>query len=1054
MTQQTFFIKAGYTHRSQPDYFEDAVQDGVVWQPDVYAAAACLARRLKCTHLIDIGCGQAGKLAAMSPEFNIVGVDYGPNLQACRCRYPDAQWFEADLESIVHLPIPTEIAARSVIICSDVIEHLKDPTDLLRLLRSLLNHAPALILSTPERDLCRGEDHSGPPPNRAHVREWNREEMGALLHHHGFTVDFIGLTTRNSETPDKHTLIALVANNRSPVPLVPNVPWGHAIIVNDRDIIEDLPATSSEPPAAPPVPACPTGSRLTLLLFVDALRPDYVRRTSFLKELAARSDTGCLRERFGFVQHPAYFGGIPDFPFTNQYCFDPASSPFHMARALPASPAGPGMEHRSGVRALLDQSARERVTRYAATYVNSMSAPLCVLPFFSPVEQHAPWDPRVGYRSVFQQLDAQGVSWLQCCWPASNLLPDHSDVGIVRHVLGSLRPEHRFAFVHLQELDGVGHQFGPNSQQLDERLLQTDALCRQLLSALQERYRHLDLVLFGDHGMVNVTRNVDVAQVLASTGLQLGVDYVAFLDSTMARFWFFHAQARRRVAEALAGLPGGRILETADLKRYRLTRCDSRNGELIFLADPGVLIFPNYFQAGGEPIKGMHGYDPDCPDNLGYFLYHVPENDGRLGRDLGKVEAWELHPLLCQLLDLPLDGRQPPRMAGMARPRTGRFTPQPDLAADATVQAHLDAIVARVRESVGTFEAIVLTGSFGRGEGGAYKGSDGSWQPVNDYDLFVVSPHDCRRELSALGGPLAKILGLDFLDLGWTDGKWGNWPLTVASYDLKHGSQVIAGDQTVLDRLPAYASAGLPIYEAVKLLLNRTAGLLTGLRGEMFTGIPLTPEWRRYLANQIAKAQMALGDSYLIRWAGYDASYRLRRERFTALAPGAGLTKDVVRQVTQGYDFKLQPDYSIHADLLETICKLRPHLESAIIETVNRLGNGQARDLSSAMTFYLATMSDQSLGVRADNDLLVGLPALRTMLAAEPTAISLRHLVYSALPELLAAAATATGAKESQEASRCRLAPYFTVAPATEDLWTSWEMLRTTTVAAWFAIHH
>src|SRR5262245_28223102 len=48
-------------------------------------------------------------------------------------------------------------------------------------------------------------------------------------------------------------------------------------------------------------------THLTLLLLVDALRPDYVARAPALKGLAAASATGRLRECFGFVPRAAYF---------------------------------------------------------------------------------------------------------------------------------------------------------------------------------------------------------------------------------------------------------------------------------------------------------------------------------------------------------------------------------------------------------------------------------------------------------------------------------------------------------------------------------------------------------------------------------------------------------------------------------------------------------------------------------------------------------------------------------------------------------------------------
>jgi hypothetical protein len=684
-----------------------------------------------------------------------------------------------------------------------------------------------------------------------------------------------------------------------------------------------------------------------------------------------------------------------------------------------------------------------------------MAAPLKVLPFFDVVEQYAPWDSRVGYRSIFHQLDEHHMPWLQCSWPVSNQLPDHSDTGIVRHVLTALAPEHRFAFVHLQELDAVGHQFGPNSQELDARLLQTDNLCQKLITSLRARYQHLDLVLFGDHGMVSVTRTVDVAQALAKTGLQLGIDYMVFLDSTMARFWFFHLQARRIVEQALDRLSGGRCLDARDLERYGLKRCEKANGELIFLAEPGVLIFPNYFQADGKPVEGMHGYDPDCPDNLGYFLCHLPEDDGLRGCDVGTVEAWQLHPLLCRLLQLSPGGCQPSSLFGHSRPCLRRYTPQADPTADTLVQAHLDAIITKVHKQVGQVAAIVLTGSFGRGEGGVYRDSAGQFRPVNDYDLLVVDPRDLSEPLKGLGETLAHDLGIDFVDLGYSDGRWERLPQTIFNYDLKYGSQIIAGDSTVLDRVPAYASADMPVYETVKLLLNRTAGLLSGLRGAFLTGQQPTPDERRYLTNQIVKALMAIGDGHLLRWNGYDSSYRARGQRFKWLAPGAGLDPALADKVCEAYDFKCQPDYSRFGDSLAEIRLLHPHLEWLLLQAINQLTESSAKALHKALTTYLAQLSTPADAIQNDNARCMAHPAMKGLL--QPgcrTPASLRHLVYSVLPPLLAAVAVPSRAGESCGQVRQALQATFALPRETGLDADSWEQLRARVVRAWFAVCH
>lgn len=211
-----YAIKAGYrTGRDVPAYV--ARPDGQVsHQPDVYALAAHLGSRFGCTHVIDIGCGAGDKLAAMHPQFHVIGVDRPSIVSPCARAYAAGQWIGHDLEEPRALDLDPAIVGRSVVICADVIEHLAVPDHLLELLHGLLEHAPVALLSTPERDLVRGSADCGPPHNPYHVREWNLEEFAHLLRGSGFDVEFLGLTINNSLDRQKRTILAVLANHARP----------------------------------------------------------------------------------------------------------------------------------------------------------------------------------------------------------------------------------------------------------------------------------------------------------------------------------------------------------------------------------------------------------------------------------------------------------------------------------------------------------------------------------------------------------------------------------------------------------------------------------------------------------------------------------------------------------------------------------------------------------------------------------------------------------------------------------------------------------------------
>ncbi len=215
-----FFVNETYVERGDPEYFADvAGDDGIVYQPEVYPFAAHVARHWGCSHLIDLGCGRADKLAALFPEFTPVGVDFGPNLAEARRRFPFGEWIEHDFEQDERLRLP-HVSSRSGVICADLIEHLRNPLPLLRTLRQLLDKAPFAVLSTPERDLFRGVQDLGPPVNPCHVREWNRTELEQLLRWARFRVPFIGLTASHDDGYPEETILTVLERptGRTPVP--------------------------------------------------------------------------------------------------------------------------------------------------------------------------------------------------------------------------------------------------------------------------------------------------------------------------------------------------------------------------------------------------------------------------------------------------------------------------------------------------------------------------------------------------------------------------------------------------------------------------------------------------------------------------------------------------------------------------------------------------------------------------------------------------------------------------------------------------------------------
>ena len=390
-------------------------------------------------------------------------------------------------------------------------------------------------------------------------------------------------------------------------------------------------------------------SRLVLAIQVDALRHDYpCQGAPFLQSIIEGGVSGPLRPTFGFEPDFAYLAGLhPDEADGGaQFWRSPETSPFGFVRWLPrwldSMPSLPSKVLRKGVAAVARRRSR-------APLLSAAMIPFSVLPDFDLVIRCGQDEPGACVEpTVFDLLRESGRAWLTHWAPEWPVDVDSA----VDRVTRELVPPISFAFAHVGNLDRIGHRFGPESPELLAETSRVDAGLRRIDEVCRTRFDEVHLVVFGDHGMATVERGVDVAGAMTRLPWRQGRDYHMFLDSTMARFWFANPGSRAAVEEALSRLRGGRLLGMDDRDRYHLNYGHNRFGDAIFLAEPGWIVSPNFYQRGAL-IRGMHGYAPECIEQHSWFgIKSLRVACGRVDRcaqDMRRV-----FPTLVELLGLEL----------------------------------------------------------------------------------------------------------------------------------------------------------------------------------------------------------------------------------------------------------------------------------------------------------------------------------------------------------------------------------------------------------------
>lgn len=356
---------------------------------------------------------------------------------------------------------------------------------------------------------------------------------------------------------------------------------------------------------------------LPLFTFIDACGWEIVKHDTFVRNVAPYRRR--LRSVFGYSSAciPSILSGRYPNEHRNwsYFVYDPDHSPFQPLRWMRWLP--PALTSRRRVRNMISKWAKQRLGFRG--YFDLYNMPFRHLPLFDFTEKHSPLQP----------------GGMNC---GTNIFDFLHERGIPYHVSDPTRPEEEnleaviadiaaesidFAFVYWPQLDALMHRVGNDSQEVGRKLRYYEGMIAKLLQSAHEHYEQVHLYVFSDHGMANCHRHIDLRSKIDELGYRMGEDYAVVYDSTMARFWFFNARARKAITRRLQKVRSGEILSDAELTDLGTYFPDRYFGELIFLMEEGTLIVPSHM--GERPIHAMHGYHPDAPHSYAALMTNQPD---------------------------------------------------------------------------------------------------------------------------------------------------------------------------------------------------------------------------------------------------------------------------------------------------------------------------------------------------------------------------------------------------------------------------------------------
>jgi len=252
--------------------------------------------------------------------------------------------------------------------------------------------------------------------------------------------------------------------------------------------------------------------------------------------------------------------------------------------------------------------------------------------------------------SIFDVFVRENIKYEYLMYP----VVDGKDDSVVEALIQHRNSDAKVIMGMFSDSDAAVHNCGPSSPQ---RRRITGEIDRKLQKISANYSDETTWIVIGDHGMTDVVDEIDVPAAIESLesrmNVRMGRDYLLFLDSTMARFRRITEDGEKFLDE-VKNVPllreKGRFIDQQTAEEYSIPIDDRRYGDLIWWANPGILLFPDYFHNLRTHNKGMHGYDSNHDDMKGFFLAWGAEIEPR---KLDQINLIDVCPTLCDLVAVP-----------------------------------------------------------------------------------------------------------------------------------------------------------------------------------------------------------------------------------------------------------------------------------------------------------------------------------------------------------------------------------------------------------------
>lgn len=292
---------------------------------------------------------------------------------------------------------------------------------------------------------------------------------------------------------------------------------------------------------------------------------------------------------------------------------------------------------------------------------NAFNAPIGNIPLHLLHLLKLPEDQKIIYKknglsveSIFDVMLSEKINYKYLMYPVVNGDDESTQI----ELLSNLKEMYSAYFIQFSDSDGKVHECGPDGDGINKRkaiIGEIDRKIREIYYESNKVFDEVQILVVGDHGMTNVKKTLDIGSLLKKEGknfsVKEGVDYFSILDSTMFRLFWITEKGKKFSDHLLNNKllnKDGKFIDSAIIKKYKLPEDLSTYGNLIWWANNGIMIFPDFFQNRDKLYKGMHGYRSH-EDSKGTLIV--------FGKGIPKIfkpsaDLIDVCPLFCNLMNL------------------------------------------------------------------------------------------------------------------------------------------------------------------------------------------------------------------------------------------------------------------------------------------------------------------------------------------------------------------------------------------------------------------